>query len=196
MKKIHYLVRRTNFIKQLFLLLGISVLFLIFWVISEKKREAIEGKFEVNEKSNVPKEFNFNINNSIFEGLNKNNLPYTIAARTVTKQSDNIYNLNSIDATHKLSEDNLHIVADNGLLDENTNLLILSDNVKVIFNNFELTGNKVNFDLNSNLASSKEPVEVTYQHSTIKALNFYSEDSNNIVNFEGEVVSTFNVNDF
>ena len=188
MKNIHYLVRRTNFIKHLFLLLGISVLFLIFWVVYEKKREAIEGKFEVNENSNVPKEFNFNINNSIFEGLNKNNLPYTIAARTVTKQSDNIYNLNSIDATHKLS--------DNGLLDENTNLLILSDNVKVIFNNFELTGNKVNFDLNSNLASSKEPVEVTYQHSTIKALNFYSEDSNNIVNFEGEVISTFNVNDF
>jgi len=196
MKNIHYLVRRTNFIKHLFLLLGISILFLIFWVIYEKKTEAIEGKFEVNENSNVPKEFNFNINNSIFEGLNKNNLPYTIAAGTVTKQSDNIYNLNSIDATHKLSEDNLHIVADNGLLDENTNLLILSDNVKVIFNNFKLTGHKINFDLNSNLASSDQPVEVTYQNSTIKALNFYSEDSNNIVHFEGNVVSTFNANDF
>ena len=62
MKNIHYLVRRTNFIKHLFLLLGISILFLIFWVTYEKKREAIEGKFEVNENSNVPKEFNFNIN--------------------------------------------------------------------------------------------------------------------------------------
>ncbi len=37
----------------------------------------------------------------------------------------------------ELSEDNLHIVADNGLLDETTNLLVLSENVKIVFNNFE-----------------------------------------------------------
>ena len=55
---------------------------------------------------------------------------------------------------------------------------------------------RLNFNLNSNLASSEDPVEVTYQNSTVTALNFYSDDSNNIINFEGEVVSTFNANDF
>ncbi len=161
-----------------------------------KKKGTVEKKPEVNENSNFPKEFNFNINNSIFEGVNKNNLPYTITARVITKRNDNIYSLNIIDATHTLSEDNLHIVADDGLLDERTNLLVLSENVKIVFNNFELTGSKVNFDLNSNLASSEYPVEVTYQNSTMKALNFYSNDSNNVITFEGDVISTFNVNDF
>jgi LPS export ABC transporter protein LptC len=196
MKNINSALRKTKVLKYLFLLSGIFVLFLVFWVSHEKEKKVVAEEVEVNKNSHIPKEFDFNINNSILEGLNKNNLPYTIIAKVITKQNDNIYNLSTIDATHKLSEDNLHIVADNGLLDKTTNLLVLSENVKIVFNNFELTGNKVNFNLNSNLASSEDPVEVTYQNSTVTALNFYSDDSNNIINFEGEVVSTFNANDF
>ena len=196
MKNINSALRKTKVLKYLFLLSGIFVLFLVFWVSHEKEKKVVAEEIEVNKNSPIPKEFDFNINNSILEGLNKNNLPYTIIAKVITKQNDNIYNLSTIDAIHKLSEDNLHIVADNGLLDETTNLLVLSEIVKIVFNNFELTGNKVNFNLNSNLASSEDPVEVTYQNSTVTALNFYSDDSNNIINFEGEVVSTFNANDF
>lgn len=196
MKNINYIFKRNKVIKYLFLLSGIFVLLVIFWATYEKKKVVIEERLEVNKNTHISKEFNFNINDSVFEGVNKDNLPYTITARFITKQNDNIYNLNTVDGTHKLSKDNLHVVADNGLLDDNTNLLVLSENVKIIFNNFELSCSKVNFDLNSNLASSDQPVEVTYQNSTIKALNFYSEDSNNIINFEGDVVSTFNVNDF
>ena len=196
MKNINSALRKTKVLKYLFLLSGIFVLFLVFWATYTKEKKVVAEEIEVNKNSPIPKEFDFNINNSILEGLNKNNLPYTIIAKVITKQNDNIYNLSTIDAIHKLSEDNLHIVADNGLLDENTNLLVLSENVKIVFNNFELTGNKVNFNLNSNLASSEDPVEVTYQNSTVTALNFYSDDSNNIINFEGEVVSTFNANDF
>lgn len=196
MKNINSALRKTKVLKYLFLLSGIFVLFLVFWVSHEKEKKVVVEEIEVNKNRHIPKEFDFNINNSILEGLNKNNLPYTIIAKVITKQNNNIYNLSTIDAIHKLSEDNLHIVADNGLLDETTNLLVLSENVKIVFNNFELTGNKVNFNLNSNLASSEYPVEVTYQNSTVTALNFYSDDSNNIINFEGEVVSTFNANDF
>ncbi len=196
MKNINSALRKTKVLKYLFLLSGIFVLFLVFWVSHEKEKKVVAEEIEVNKNRHIPKEFDFNINNSILEGLNKNNLPYTIIAKVITKQNDNIYNLSTIDAIHKLSEDNLHIVADNGLLDETTNLLVLSENVQIVFNNFELTGNKVNFNLNSNLASSEDPVEVTYQNSTVTALNFYSDDSNNIINFEGEVVSTFNANDF
>ena len=196
MKNINYIFKRNKVIKYLFLLSGIFVLLGIFWATYKKKKLVIEERLAVNENTHISKEFNFNINDSVFEGVNKDNLPYTITARFITKQNANIYNLNTVDGIHKLSKDNLHVVADNGLLDDNTNLLVLSENVKIIFNNFELSGSKVNFDLNSNLASSDQPVEVTYQNSTIKALNFYSEDSNNIVNFEGDVVSTFNVNDF
>lgn len=196
MKNINSALRKTKVLKYLFLLSGIFVLFLVFWVSHEKEKKVVVEEIEVNKNRHIPKEFDFNINNSILEGLNKNNLPYTIIAKVITKQNDNIYNLSTIDAIHKLSEDNLRIVADNGSLDETTNLLVLSENVKIVFNNFELTGNKVNFNLNSNLASSEDPVEVTYQNSTVTALNFYSDDSNNIINFEGEVVSTFNANDF
>lgn len=196
MKNINSALRKTKVLKYLFLLSGIFVLFLVFWVSHEKEKKVVAEEIEVNKNRHIPKEFDFNINNSILEGLNKNNLPYTIIAKVITKQNDNIYNLSTIDAIHKLSEDNLRIVADNGSLDETTNLLVLSENVKIVFNNFELTGNKVNFNLNSNLASSEDPVEVTYQNSTVTALNFYSDDSNNIINFEGEVVSTFNANDF
>ena len=196
MNNINYIFKRNKVIKYLFLLSGIFVLLGVFGATYEKKKVVIEERLEVNENTGISKEFNFNINDSVFEGVNKDNLPYTITARFITKQNDNIYNLNTVDGTHKLSKDTLHIVANNGLLDDNTNLLVLSENVKIVFNSFELSGSKVNFDLNSNLASSDQPVEVTYQNSTIKALNFYSEDSNNIVHFEGNVVSTFNANDF
>ena len=151
MKNINSALRKTKVLKYLFLLSGIFVLFLVFWVSHEKEKKVVAEEIEVNKNRHIPKEFDFNINNSILEGLNKNNLPYTIIAKVITKQNDNIYNLSTIDAIHKLSEDNLHIVADNGLLDETTNLLVLSENVKIVFNNFELTGNKVNFNLNHRL---------------------------------------------
>ena len=79
------------------------------------------------------------MNNSIFEGLNKDKLPYKIKANVVTKQNNSIYNLNTINAKYNISNGDLQILADNGLLNEATKLFILSENVKIIFNNLVLT---------------------------------------------------------
>jgi hypothetical protein len=91
MKNINSALRKTKVLKYLFLLSGIFVLFLVFWVSHEKEKKVVAEEIEVNKNRHIPKEFDFNINNSILEGLNKNNLPYTIIAKVITKQNDNIY---------------------------------------------------------------------------------------------------------
>lgn len=196
MKNINSALRKTKMLKHLFLLAVIFLLFLVFWFACTKGKKNITAEMSINKTKNIPEEFDFNINNSILEGLNKNNLSYTIKAKVITKQKDNIYYLNTIDAIHKLSTGNLHIVATNGLLDKHTNLLVLSENFKIMFNEFKLTGKKVNLNLNSNLVFSTDPVKLTYHNSSVRALNFYSNNSNNIISFEGEVVSIFHANDF
>lgn len=196
MKNISFIIKRTKILKYSFLLSGVFVLFLIFSIPSNEEQKFVTEDLDTNKPTNIPKDFNLNMNNSIFEGLDKNKKPYKIVADRVTKQNNNIYNLNGIMAKHNILNSDLQILAKNGILDEATKLLVLSENVKVTFNNLILTANKINFNLNSNIVSSQHPVEVNFQNSTIKALSFSTDDSNNIINFEGNVVSTLNINDF
>ncbi len=201
MKDINYIIKKNKIIKYSFLVSGILVLFSIFFSTSNEKQELIPKDLDPSATSNAPKEFNLNMNNSIFEGLNKDKLPYKIKANVVTKQNNSIYNLNTINAKYNISNGDLQILADNGVLNEATKLFILSENVKIIFNNLvltdlTLTSNKINLNLNSNIAHSQHPVEVSFKNSTIKASSFSTDDSSNIINFEGNVVSTFNLNDF
>ncbi|MFK7967960.1 MAG: LPS export ABC transporter periplasmic protein LptC [Rickettsiaceae bacterium] len=196
MKNINDITKNNKIIKYSFLASGVIVLFLILFNPSNEEQKLIIDDLDLKTLNHIPKEFNLNMNNSILEGLNKDNLPYQIKANIVTKQNNSIYNLNTINARYNLSNGNLQILAETAVLNETTKFFTLYNNIKIISDNLILTSNKINFNLNSNIAYSEYPVEVSFQNSTIKAASFNTDDSSNIINFEGNVVSTFNLNDF
>lgn len=196
MINISYITRNNRIIKYSFLASGILVLFLILFSSSNEEQKLIVVELDQKTMDHIPEEFKLNMNNSIFEGLNKDKLPYQIKANMVTKQNDNIYNLNTINAKYNTTNGDLKILAQNGVLNETTKFFTLRENVQIIFDTLILTSDKINFNLNSNMAYSEHPVEVNFQNSTIKASSFNADDSSNIINFEGNVVSTFNLNDF
>lgn len=196
MINITYITRKNRIIKYSFLVSGILVLFLILFSSSNEEQKLIVDELDPTAIDQTQEEFKLNMNNSIFEGLNKDKLPYQIKANMVTKQNDNIYNLNTINAKYNTTNGNLRILAQNGVLNETTKFFTLRENVQIIFDTLILNSDLINFNLNSNMAYSEHPVEVNFQNSTIKASSFSADDSSNIINFEGNVVSTFNLNDF
>lgn len=196
MKNINDIIRKNRIIKYLFLGSGILVFFLILLSFSSEEQKLTVDNLDSEMSNRIPKEFNLNINNSIFEGLNKDKLPYQIKAQVVTKQHSDIYNLDYISARYSLSDGDLQILAEYGVLDEKTKFFTLYKNVQIMFNDLVLTGNKINVNLNSNLAYSDYPVKINFQNSIIKASSFSTDDSNNIINFQGNVVSIFNLEDF
>ena len=196
MINISYITRKNRIIKYSFLASGILVLFLILFSSSNEEQKLIVDELDPGAIDQTQEEFKLNMNNSIFEGLNKDKLPYQIKANMVTKQNNNIYNLNTINAKYNTTNGDLKILAQNGVLNETTKFFTLRENVQIIFDTLILTSDKINFNLNSSMAYSEHPVEVNFQNSTIKASSFIADDSSNIINFEGNVVSTFNLNDF
>ena len=196
MKNLNYIIKKNRIIKYLFLISGIFILFLILFCSSDEEQKILISELDPRTVNQIPKEFNLNMNNSIFEGINKDKLPYQIKANIVTKQNSNIYNLKAIIAKYNLSNGDLQILAKSGILNEGTKIFILYKDVKVVSDGLVLYSDKINFNLNSNIAYSDYPVEVNFKNSTIKASSFTTEDSSNIINFEGNVVSTFNLNDF
>lgn len=196
MKNINDIIRKNRIIKYLFLGSGILVFFLILLSFSSEEQKLTVDNLDSEMSNRIPKEFNLNINNSIFEGLNKDKLPYQIKAQVVTKQHSDIYNLDYISARYSLSDGDLQILAEYGVLDEKTKFFTLYKNVQIMFNDLVLTGNKINVNLNSHLAYSDYPVKINFQNSIIKASSFSTDDSNNIINFQGNVVSIFNLEDF
>jgi LPS export ABC transporter protein LptC len=190
------ITKNNKILKYIFLISGIIVLFLIISYSSNKEQQIPKDELDTEKMEHIPKEFNLNINNSVFEGYNKDKLPYQIKAKMVTKANNTIYNLNDINAQCNTGNGVLQILAQNGVLNETTKFFTIYQNVQIIFDNISLTSDKINFNLNSNLVYSDQPVIVNFQNSTIKASSFSADDSNNIINFKGNVVSTFNLNDF
>jgi hypothetical protein len=196
MQNINYLRKRIQIVKYLFLLAGAFIMICILISYFNNDNSVIKPTAKLGNANKLAKEFSLSINNPIFEGTSKENFPYKITAKTVNKQNNNIYNLSSINADYKIAHGNLEIVADSGVLDEETKSFSLSNNVKVLFNGLMLISEKIDFDLNSNAVSSNLPVEVNFKNSQIKATSFNCENEGTIINFEGDVVSTFDLDDF
>ena len=194
MPDINYIIKRNNIIKRSFLIMSVLIMLLILYIPFNKGKILSDTDANIN-KTNTPNGFELNINNPIFEGMNRDNLPYKIVAKVVTKQNDNIYNLNNINGRYGVINGDLQNSSIKGVFNEITKVFTLSDNVKIIFNDYILAANKINFDLHSSSMVSDEPIEVNFQNSVIKALSFYTDYSNNIINLEGNVVSIFNLND-
>lgn len=192
---ISYTKKRNKILKYLFLLSGILV-FISLFIPSFNKEEDNFNPILKPVSANSSKEFDLNVNNPVLEGLSKNNLPYKIIASVVTRHHSNSYDMNLVNARHELADGYLDIKAEKGMFDEDKKLFTLFKEVVISFNDLILTGEKIDLNLYSNVVSSHEPIEVTFKNSKIKATSFNTDNSNKIMNFQGNVVATFSLNDF
>jgi lipopolysaccharide export system protein LptC len=202
MKLILFHQRITTLLK-IISILGIISILLLFYSKFETKSLKLESSEEENSSKNTSitnydqaQNYELTIQNSIFEGVNKDLRAYKIIADKAVKTSDYKYKLHYIEALYKLIDNDLLIYADRGSIDDKSKLLRLRDNVEIAYNNAILSGQAIQINLVSKSASSNTGVILRYNDSKITADSFVSLDDNNIVNFKGHVVAKIKISDF
>lgn len=146
-----------------------------------------------NDKS----KYEIKILNSTFKGLNKNLNPYEINTLQAIRTQNNNYLLETIDAKYTINtEEELLINADNGVLDEETQLLKLQNNVQFFLGEGTLKTPEAELNLLNKETSSKAGVILFYKNSQLKSKNFNSKEDNNIINFQGNVSTIIETSDF
>ena len=187
---------KIKLLKYIFLSTGCCVLIAIIITLYLNNTfisQDVEKNSAKNNKPNLSKKYNLTINRSIFEGLSSNLIPYKISANTVSKDLTNKYILSIITGKYSLNNGNLTIKATNGILDEDNKFIILKDNVIITLNNIIFISEEIKLNLKNQEAHSDTNVEVNFNNSSIKADSFNTKDSNNIIEFKGNVKSNFNI---
>lgn len=190
---------RIKLLKYIFLSLGCCVMVSIMVTLYLKNSQISEEITETSSKnkhSKLSKDYSLSIKKSTFEGISHDLTPYKILANTVTKNLDNQYILSEIKGTYGIGEENLIIKSSSGILNEDSKMFILKDDVNVTINDMHINSKKLYFNLSNKDAHSDSEVEINSKNAKIKADSFYIKDSNNIINFEGNVDCTFDISDF
>lgn len=182
-------------------ILGVATIIFFFYSWSEsKKSNFIDITNNSSHKSNLknqPKQnYEISIDNSTFEGLNKDLEPYKIRADTAIKIADNKYKLNKVAANYQTDGNDLLIQATEGVVDEGAKQVNLQDNVRILFNKLTFNTAQMQINLHNKDVLSNAPIEMFYKHSKIKADSFISEDNNNIIKFKGHVATRISIADF
>ncbi len=156
-----------------------------------------ESVSEISRPLNATKMPNYEltIKNSVFEGLDKDSNPYKIIASNAIKVSDQEYHLERITAQHLSNDKWLLIHANKGSIDDKTKQLTLEEQVKVIFGAAILTSEQLQVNLADKTIKGSSSVSLNYNNSKITANHFISSD-NNIIKFQGNVVTKISTLDF
>jgi len=189
---------KTKLVKYIFLSTSICVLVAVLVTLYiHKLPTEDESDFEYIQKKSrkLPTEYSLTINKSVFEGLSNDLAPYVIIAQNVAKNSVNEYLLNVINSTYTLPDGEMTIKADSGTLDEDEKSVMLNDNVSVLFNGMRFNSEKIIINLDTKDTKSPEEVEVTFKKSNIRADQFQTEESTEIIKFKGNVESNFDLNE-
>ncbi|XVN42757.1 MAG: LPS export ABC transporter periplasmic protein LptC [Candidatus Rickettsia vulgarisii] len=161
--------------------------------LKEPTNSASEQVTDKHDKS----KYEIKILNSTFKGLNDKLKPYQINSLQAIRTLDNNYLLEIIDAKYAMnSKEELVINADNGILNEETQILTLQNNVQFFLGEGTLKTPEAELNLLNKEASSNAGVILFYKNSTLKSENFKSMDDNNIINFQGNVSTVIETSDF
>lgn len=188
---------KSNFyiLKTIFLLASIIILIIIFSALYHSKNNDLSTETTTSYSKNL-KDYKLNIEYSILEGVGKDLLPYKIIANNIKKIEDSIYAISSINAKYQLENGTINIKAANGVIDDSKKLLSLVNDVTIDFKDINFLTEKIILNLNSNEVESDSSVQMIYRNSKIEANEFNTENSNNIINFKGNVRLVFNIKDF
>jgi lipopolysaccharide export system protein LptC len=152
-----------------------------------------ESSFNPNDKTN----YEIKILNSTFKGLNKNLNPYQIQAVQAFRTLNNKYALEKINATYKINDNKVLVInAKNGILNENSHMLKLTNDVQFFLGESILKTQEAQLNLLNKEAFSKTGVTLSYKNCQITSNKFSSTNDNNIINFKGSVSTIIDVSDF
>ena len=184
------------------MILGVGVIYLLYSM-STAKRYSI-GKSSIADKLDIPsiveieednKDHSLVINNSIFQGFSKDFSPYKIIATKVKKISQDYYDLENINANYLLKEGKLKIKALEGKFDSKNNLVVLKDAIKVDLDDISLITENLSIDIDKKDLHTDKKVKLDYKDSSITADSLKTEDSSNVIKFQGNVKSRINESD-
>ncbi|WP_341758628.1 LPS export ABC transporter periplasmic protein LptC [Candidatus Tisiphia endosymbiont of Ditula angustiorana] len=149
--------------------------------------------FDLNDKL----DYEIKISNSIFKGFNKNLNPYQIQAVQAVRTLGNQYKLEEINATYKISDNkDLVISAKNGILNENSHMLKLKNDVQFFLGESTLKAQEAQLNLLNKETYSNTGVVLSYKNCKITSNNFSATHDNDIINFKGNVSTVIDVSDF
>ncbi|MCC8399540.1 MAG: LPS export ABC transporter periplasmic protein LptC [Rickettsia endosymbiont of Gnoriste bilineata] len=151
------------------------------------------SSFTPSDKTN----YEIKISNSTFNGVNKNLNPYQIQAVQAVRTLDNKYALEEINAKYKINDNKLLVInAKNGILNENSHMLELRDDVQFFLGESILKAQEAQLNLLNKETFSRTGVILSYKNCQITSDNFNSTNDNNIINFKGSVSTIIDVSDF
>ncbi|WP_425364140.1 LPS export ABC transporter periplasmic protein LptC [Candidatus Tisiphia endosymbiont of Hybos culiciformis] len=152
-----------------------------------------DSSFNPDDKTN----YEIKILNSTFKGLNKSLNPYQVHAVQAVRTLDNKYALEEINAKYKINDNKVLVInAKNGILNENSHMLELRDDVQFSLGESILKAQEAQLNLLSKETSSKTGVIFFYKNCEITSNKFSSTDDNNIINFKDSVSTIIDISGF
>lgn len=142
------------------------------------------SKIENDEEISAPKMIN-----PRFQGVDKDNQTYNIAAKSATKIKDETLTLDTINASVELKNGTLVTLNSNkGVLKHKEQFLELSDSVYISANNgYEFYSDSIFIDMKKNIAYSNSKVRGLGTVGTIEADSFTAYDKGQLTIFKGNV---------
>ncbi|WP_347938818.1 LPS export ABC transporter periplasmic protein LptC [Rickettsia oklahomensis] len=193
--------RRKEFWKSVYLLIILGILYIGYILIKSGYINA-ENNINITKKSvkdnkNFDLKYNIILQDSTFKGVNKNLNAYTIKTERAIKELDKKYKLDIINAIYNVNKDqHLIIHAQEGVLDEESNILDLKNNVQLFFDKIIFNTNNARIDLVNKNITSNAPAKLFYKNSSITSDSFNTSDENNIIVFKGNVSTIIDLSDY
>lgn len=142
-------------------------------------------------------EYEAKVLNATFKGVNENLNHYQINTHYATKTLNNGYTLEEINAIYEIKKEQLlMITAKNGIMDGETQILKLSNDIVLTMGDAKLKAKEVEFNLLNKETFSNTGVILNYKNSKISSTNFSATNDNNILNFTNKVSTVIDVSDF
>jgi len=191
--------RRKKFWKSAYFLIILGILYVGYILIksgytTEEKNVKIAEKAS---KKNLDLKYNIILKDSVFEGVDKSLNAYTVKAEQAIKGSDNKYKLDIINGIYNVNNDqSLTIYAKEGILNEESHILDLKNDVKLYFDDIIFDTSDAKIDLVNKNITGNSPATLFYKNSSVTSDSFNTQDDNNIIIFKGNVSTIVDLSDY
>lgn len=192
--------RRKKIWKSVYLLITVGILYIGYILIKSgyinEKNDINVTKKSLKDNKDFDLKYNIILKDSIFEGVSKNLNTYKIKTERAIKESNNKYKLDIINAIYNVNQDQTLIInAKEGFLDEESSILDLKNDVKLLFDEIIFNTNDARIDLVNKNITGHSPVTLLYKNSSITSDSFNTKDENNIIIFRGNVSTIIDLSD-
>ncbi|AFC71212.1 LPS export ABC transporter periplasmic protein LptC [Rickettsia australis] len=193
--------RRKTIWKSVYLLIIVGILYIGYILIKSgyinEENNINVTKNSLKDTKNFDFQYNIILKDSIFEGVNKNLNAYKIKTERAIKESGNKYKLDIINVIYNVNQDQTLIInAQEGFLDEGSNILDLKNDVKLFFDEIIFNTNNARIDLVNKNITGNSSAKLFYKNSAITSDSFNTRDENNIIIFKGNVSTIIDLSDY